>query len=133
MSKLKKIKSMLPLEKMGLFLSFVCAVHCLSMPLLFFFAPYFIGSLAFSPRMEWFLVATSFGLAAFLLIQDFLKHRKPLPLYFLGSALLCKVVDILLSNQSIEWIFGLLLGIFVAIAYWVNYQHKSACTCKISS
>jgi hypothetical protein len=133
MSKLKKIKSMVPLEKMGLFLSFICAVHCLSMPLLFFFAPYFMSSLAFSARMEWVLVAMSFGLAAFLLIQDFLKHRKPLPLYFLGFALFCKVLDILISNQSIEWIFGLLLGIFVAIAYWVNYQHKSACTCKISS
>ena len=133
MSKFKKVRAMVPLEKMGLFLSFVCAVHCLSMPLLFFFAPYFMSSLTFSAQMEWFLVATSFGLAAFLLIQDFLKHRKPLPLYFLGFALLCKVLDILISNQSIEWIFGLLLGIFVAIAYWVNYQHKSACTCKISS
>jgi hypothetical protein len=133
MSKFKKVRAMVPLEKMGLFLSFVCAVHCLSMPLLFFFAPYFMSSLAFSTRMEWVLVVMSFGLAAFLLIQDFLKHRKPLPLYFLGFALLCKVLDIFISNQATEWIFGLLLGVFVAVAYWVNYQHKSACTCKISS
>ena len=133
MSKYKHVKSLLPLEKMGIFLSFACAVHCLSMPLLFFFAPYFMSSFAFSARVEWFLVGSSFFLAALLLVQDYLKHRKPLPLYFLGIAMFCKVLDIFISIQSIDWIFGLLLGVFVAVAYWVNYQHKSACTCKISS
>ena len=133
MSKLKRAKQFMPLEKLGLFLSFACAVHCLAMPFLFFFAPYFIGTYAFSPVVEWALVASSFLLAAYLLITDYLQHRKLRPLVFLGIGLVIKLVDILIGQQADEWIFGSLLGFSVAYAYWVNYQHKSACTCKMKA
>lgn len=73
----------------------------------------------------------SFGMALLLLWQDFRKHRKPLPLYFLAMAVLIKVLDALVGMKSIEWIFGLLLGVFITLAYWYNYKHKTACTCKI--
>ena len=133
MSKLKRAKHFMPLEKLGLFLSFACAVHCLAMPFVFFFAPYFIGTSAFGPVVEWILVASSFLLAAYLLISDYLQHRKVRPLVFLGIGLAIKLVDIFIGQKADEWIFGTLLGISVAYAYWVNFKHKSACTCKIKS
>ncbi len=133
MSKLKRAKQFMPLEKLGLFLSFACAVHCLAMAFVFFFAPYFIGTLAFGPVVEWILVASSFLLAAYLLVSDYLQHRKVRPLIFLGIGLLIKLVDIFIGQQADEWIFGTLLGISVAYAYWINFKHKSACTCKIKS
>ena len=133
MSKLKRVKQFMPLEKLGLFLSFACAIHCLAMPFIFFFAPYVIGTYAFGPAIEWALVASSFLLAAYLLIADYLKHRKIRPLVFLGIGFVIKLVDILLGNPSDEWIFGTLLGFSVAYAYWINFKHKSACTCKINS
>lgn len=131
MSKLKRVKQFMPLEKLGLFLSFACAIHCLAMPFIFFFAPYVIGTYAFGPAIEWALVASSFLLAAYLLIADYLKHRKIRPLVFLGIGFVIKLVDILMGNPSDEWIFGTLLGFSVAYAYWINFKHKSACTCKI--
>ena len=133
MSKLKRAKQFLPIEKLGLFLSFACAIHCLAMPFIFFFAPYVIGTYAFGPAIEWALVASSFLLAAYLLIADYLKHRKIRPLVFLGIGFVIKLVDILMGNPSDEWIFGTLLGFSVAYAYWINFKHKSACTCKINS
>jgi hypothetical protein len=131
MSKFKRVKQFMPLEKLGLFLSFACAIHCLAMPFIFFFAPYVIGTYAFGPAIEWALVASSFLLAAYLLIADYLKHRKIRPLVFLGIGFVIKLVDILMGNPSDEWIFGTLLGFSVAYAYWINFKHKSACTCKI--
>lgn len=131
MSKLNRVKQFMPLEKLGLFLSFACAIHCLAMPFIFFFAPYIIGTYAFGPAIEWALVASSFLLAAYLLIADYLKHRKIRPLVFLGIGFVIKLVDILMGNPSDEWIFGTLLGFSVAYAYWINFKHKSACTCKI--
>lgn len=131
MSKFKRVKQFMPLEKLGLFLSFACAIHCLAMPFIFFFAPYVIGTYAFGPAIEWALVASSFLLAAYLLIADYLKHRKIRPLVFLGIGFVIKLFDILLGNPSDEWIFGSLLGFSVAYAYWINFKHKSACTCKI--
>jgi hypothetical protein len=115
----------------GVFLSLLCAIHCLTLPLILFAAPYLASSIAFSPLAEWVLVIGSFGMALLLLWQDFRKHRKPMPLYFLGLAVLIKLVDTLVGMKSIEWIFGLSLGIFITLAYWFNYKHKTACTCKI--
>jgi hypothetical protein len=127
----KKYMHLLPVEKVGVFLSLLCAIHCLALPLILFAAPYLASSIAFSPLAEWILVIGSFGLALLLLWQDYLKHRKPLPLYFLGIGVVIKLVDTLLGIKSIEWIFGLSLGVFITLAYWYNYKHKTACTCKI--
>jgi len=126
-----KYKHLLPAEKVGVFLSLLCAIHCLTLPLILFAAPYLASSIAFSPLAEWVLVIGSFGMALLLLWQDFRKHRKPMPLYFLGFAVLIKLVDTLVGMKSFEWIFGLSLGIFITLAYWFNYKHKTACTCKI--
>lgn len=127
----KKYKHLLPVEKVGVFLSLLCAIHCLALPLILFAAPYLASSIAFSPLAEWVLVIGSFGMALLLLWQDFRKHRQPMPLYFLGLAVLIKLVDTLVGMKSIEWIFGLSLGVFITLAYWFNYKHKAACTCKI--
>jgi hypothetical protein len=128
----KKYKHLLPAEKVGVFLSLLCAIHCLTLPIILFVAPYLASSFAFSLTVEWILVVVSFGMALFLLWQDFRKHRKPMPLYFLGIGVFIKLVDTLVGLKSIEWVFGLSLGVFITLAYWYNYKHKTACTCKIS-
>ena len=128
----KKYKHLLPAEKVGVFLSLLCAIHCLSLPIILFVAPYLASSFAFSLTVEWILVVVSFGMALLLLWQDFRKHRKPMPLYFLGIGVFIKLVDALVGLKSIEWVFGLSLGVFITLAYWYNYKHKTACTCKIS-
>ncbi|WP_395768886.1 MerC domain-containing protein [Aquirufa sp.] len=133
MSKLKQAKQLILMEKLGLFLSFACAIHCLAMPFIVFFAPYVLGSFAFSANIEWLLVASSFGLAAYILISDYQKHQRLKPLYFLALALFFKILEVFIENQSFNWVFGVLLGCSVAYAYWVNYQHKSACTCKMKA
>lgn len=127
----QKYKHLLPAEKLGVFLSLLCAIHCLTLPVVLFAAPYLASSFAFSVTMEWFLVVVSFGMALLLLWKDYLKHRKPMPLYFLGLGVFIKLVDTLVGMRSIEWIFGLSLGGFITLAYWFNYKHKTACTCKI--
>ena len=113
-----------------MFLSLLCAIHCLSLPLLLFFAPYFASSFAFDLSVEWSLVASSFLLASYLLYSDFRKHRQIQPLILLLAAIFSKLVEILLHNNSINWLFGLSLGVFISLAYYINYRHKSTCRCK---
>jgi len=132
MSKYRKV-NLLAIEKVGVLLSIACAVHCLSLPIFLFFAPYLASSFAFSYNLEWILVISSFLLAAIILVLDFRKHRQPLPLYFLGIGILIKLVDIFVANHSYAWLFGILLGVVISLAYWVNYKHKKSCTCKISA
>jgi len=132
MSKYRKV-NLLAIEKVGVLLSIACAVHCLSLPIFLFFAPYLASSFAFSYNLEWILVISSFLLAAIILVLDFRKHRQPLPLYFLGIGILIKLVNIFVANHSYAWLFGILLGVVISLAYWVNYKHKKSCTCKISA
>jgi len=123
----------LAIEKVGFLLSIACAVHCLTLPIFLFFAPYLASSFAFSPNLEWILVISSFLLAAIILVLDYKKHHQPLPLYFLGLGIMIKGLDMVLANQSYAWLFGILLGVVISIAYWVNYTHKKSCSCKISA
>jgi hypothetical protein len=132
MSKFNKGR-FLAIEKVGVLLSIVCAIHCLSLPIFLFFAPYLASSFAFSPNLEWILVLSSFLLAAIILVLDFRKHRQPLPLYFLVLGIMIKLVDMFLDNQSYSWLFGICLGLVISLAYWVNYTHKKSCSCKISA
>ena len=124
-------KYVFSIEKIGVFLSIACAVHCLTLPIFLFFAPYLASSFAFSSHVEWILVLTSFLLAAIILVLDYRKHRQPLPLYYLGLGILIKLIDMSLVNQSYAWLFGISLGVVISVAYWVNYKHKKSCTCKI--
>jgi len=130
----KYLKSnFLAIEKVGVLLSIVCAIHCLSLPIFLFFAPYLASSFAFSSNLEWILVISSFLLAAIILVLDFRKHRQPLPLYFLGLGIMIKLVDIFVANHSYAWLFGIMLVVVISLAYWFNYKHKKSCTCKISA
>ena len=123
----------LAIEKVGVLLSIACTVHCLTLPIFLFFAPYLASSFAFSSNLEWILVLSSFLLAAIILVLDYRKHHQPLPLYFLGLGFMIKGLDMFLANQTYAWLFGILLGAVISIAYWVNYKHKKTCTCKISA
>ncbi|MHA8067182.1 MerC domain-containing protein [Aquirufa sp. ROCK2-A2] len=133
MSEKKQVKQLVTVERIGIFLSVVCAIHCMAMPLFIVFAPMLLSTFAFSGLMEWILVSSSFILAAILLFIDYRKHQKALPLILLLIALAIKLSEYLIHQSSIEWIFGILLGLSIGLAYWVNYQHKSTCTCKIKS
>lgn len=130
MKRRKRVKWM-PMERIGLFLSILCAIHCLSLPIFLFFAPYIASTFAFNETFEWSLVISSFLLASFLLYKDYKQHKQTQPLFFLGAAVFSKLAEIAFQNHATNWIFGLLLGIFVAVAYWVNYKHKSTCRCKV--
>jgi hypothetical protein len=123
----------LAIEKVGILLSIICTIHCLFLPIFLFFAPYLASSFAFSSNLEWILVVSSFLLAAIILVLDYRKHRQPLPLYFLGLGILIKLLDLFLVNHSFAWLLGILLGVVIGIAYWLNYKHKKSCTCKISA
>lgn len=133
MSKKRKIVKLLTIERIGIILSVICAIHCMAMPFFLIFAPIFLSSFAYSSLMEWVLVLSSFLLAAILLYMDYRKHQKSLPLILLLLAIGIKSLEFIINVHSLEWIFGILLGISIGLAYWVNYQHKSTCTCKIKS
>ncbi|WP_337041903.1 MerC domain-containing protein [Emticicia sp. 17c] len=115
------------LNKVGLWLSILCTIHCLAMPFILTSLPY-ISRNAISERSEVILIGVSAGLAIYLLLKDYKNHRNPLPLMLLCLAVVFNVIGIFFVSGSYEVFFNVSGGLLMASAYGLNwYWHKRAC------
>lgn len=115
------------LNKVGLWLSVLCTIHCLAMPFLLSSLP-FLGKNALSEQSEIILIAVSAGLAIYLLRKDYRNHRNIIPLALLCLALTFNVLGIFFVADTYEMLFNVTGGLLMASAYGLNwYWHKRAC------
>jgi membrane protease YdiL (CAAX protease family) len=115
------------LNKVGLWLSVLCTIHCLAMPFLITALP-FLGDSFLSQQSEIYLIGASTILALFLLIKDYRNHQNPLPLGLLAIALCFNFSGLFLAKAMYEILFNVTGAIIMASAYWVNWNsHRRAC------
>lgn len=115
------------LNKVGLWLSILCTIHCLAMPFILTSLPY-LGKNAISERSEILLIAVSAGLAIYLLRKDYKNHHNPTPLRLLVVALIFNILGIFFVPHTYEMFFNVTGGLLMASAYGLNwYWHKRAC------
>ncbi len=89
------------LNKVGFWLSILCTIHCLSMPILISFLPY-LGESFLSESAEIYLVIASAVLAIYLLLKDYRNHQNILPLFFLSIALIMNGLGLFWVDASNE-------------------------------
>lgn len=70
------------LDRLGIVLSVVCAVHCALTPILVAVAP-----LLFTAEFEWRTKVALVSLASVALVVGFISHKSFVPVYWLGLAL----------------------------------------------
>jgi MerC mercury resistance protein len=115
------------LNKIGLWLSVLCMIHCLAMPFLLTALPFLSGNLI-SEQSEKILIGVSAVLAVFLLIKDYRNHRNPLPLVLLSLALCFNFTGIFFAKNTYEIFFNVTGALLMASAYYLNwYWHRKAC------
>ncbi|WP_259015482.1 MerC domain-containing protein [Emticicia fluvialis] len=115
------------LNKVGLWLSILCMVHCLAMPFIITSLPY-LSKNTISEKSEFFLIAISACLAVYLLLKDYKNHRNSLPLALLTLALAFNMLGIFIVSNAYETIFNVSGGLLMSLAYGLNwYFHKRAC------
>lgn len=115
------------LNKVGLWLSVLCTIHCLAMPFLMTALP-FLGESFLSEQSEMYLIGASAILAIFLLIKDYRNHQNPLPLRLLAIALCFNFAGLFLAKGSYEILFNVTGALVMASAYYVNWNsHRRAC------
>ena len=115
------------LNKVGLWLSVLCTIHCLAMPFLMTAVP-FLGESFLSEKSEMYLIGTSALLAIFLLIKDYRNHQNPLPLGLLVIALSFNFAGLFLVKGSYEIFFNVTGALVMAVAYYINWNsHRRAC------
>ncbi len=115
------------LNKVGFWLSILCTIHCLSMPILISFLPY-LGESFLSESAEIYLVIASAVLAIYLLLKDYRNHQNILPLFFLSIALIMNGLGLFWVDASNEIFCNVIGALLMATAYWLNWNaHRKAC------
>lgn len=115
------------LNKVGLWLSILCTIHCLAMPFLITALPFLSGNFI-SHQSEIYLIGMSAILAIFLLIKDYRNHQNILPLMLLGVASSFNFVGLFLVKANYEVFFNVTGALIMAAAYWQNWNaHRRTC------
>ncbi|NND32203.1 MAG: MerC domain-containing protein [Saprospiraceae bacterium] len=118
------------LDFLGFIASFLCAIHCAILPLVFSISIF--GGLTWigDPVIELSFLLASFGIATLTLVNGYRKQtidKLALALFTLGFALLI-VSRILPHAHGIELVFAVLGGLIVASAHvyhWIALRRKS--------
>jgi MerC mercury resistance protein len=109
------------LNKVGLWLSILCTIHCIATPFLITTLPFLSGSFI-SERSELYLIGISAILAIFLLVKDYRNHQNPLPLILLVIAMSFNFVGLFLAKSPYEIFFNVIGALIMASAYWINWK-----------
>lgn len=114
------------LGKWSMFLSLVCAVHCMAMPLLIAFLS--VAGLSFlnSPILEGITLMASSGLAGYVILSNQRFHGQILPIFLFGISLVILVPAFIIHSH----LFIALGSMFTAGAVFSNwYFRKNMCAC----
>jgi membrane protease YdiL (CAAX protease family) len=115
------------LNKVGLWLSVLCTIHCLAMPFLMTALPFLSGSFL-SEKSEIYMIGVSAILAIFLLIKDYRNHQNSLPLILLSVAICFNFAGLFLAKGIYEILFNVIGALMMASAYYINWNsHNRAC------
>lgn len=115
------------LHKTGMFLSFLCLIHCLSMPFIVTLLPY-LAKDYISHTTEIILMGGSAVIASYLLTKDYRMHGKILPIILLIGALVLQLVGFFLVGAAYETPFVVTGSLLMAWAFLSNWRlHQKSC------
>jgi hypothetical protein len=117
------------IEKVGFYLSLICAIHCIATPIIITLLPFLGSSFINNHSWEIWFIGGSLILAGVLLWSDFRKHHNRLPMYLLIVSMLVKVFEIAWLRHQFEFLTGTLGASLIALAYYLNWKYKKECNC----
>lgn len=109
------------LDILGISASFLCALHCLALPLVVTFG--LAGGLPWlqSATLEWSLIGSTFIIAGWSLFGSYNRHRSLHPLTVAGIGFFVIVGGHLLGH-TVEHYLAACGGLAVAYAHYLNWQ-----------
>ncbi len=115
------------LHSIGFWLSALCAVHCLLLPVVLVAASFVSIPFIAHPFFEVFLLPIAFIIGGYTLYNDFLHHQKYLPTTLYVSSIVVILLAFIIHNHPL---IGLGTSL-MAIAQFINWRlHKKYCPGK---
>lgn len=122
------------LDLLGFSASFLCAVHCLLMPLVLSMG--LLGGMSWleSAWVEWTFIFSTLVLASWSLFGSLPKHRNLVPVIVAGIGFVLIVVLHHAFEHTIGHYFSAVGGIMVAYAHYLNWRllhHKPSTSTEL--
>jgi hypothetical protein len=111
------------LDAVGIWASFICAVHCALLPLLFMALPLTGMKVFHNEILDFALIGTSFTVGCFALLRGYKKHhhkKNPLLLFSLGFPILVIAHFFLKKEASI--IVITIAAVLIIAAHLINWN-----------
>lgn len=115
------------IDFLGFSVSFLCAIHCLLIPVFLTVGVLQSDSIFSHKLVEYIVVPASLLIAAWALYRAFQKHRNATPLILAFTGFITIMVSYLLNQGYFHYLVGL-GGLCIAIAHFYNWKllHKVA-------
>ena len=115
------------LDVMGFSASFLCAIHCMLMPLILSFG--LVGSLTWleSPLVEWIFIVSTLVLASWSLLGSLPNHnnKRPLLIAAIGFAI---ILGVHLLEHVVGHFVAAIGGVLIAYAHYLNWRLMTTCS-----
>ncbi len=115
-------------DQLGISASFLCAIHCLSLPILL---PILIGSsfkFFSTPLFEIGIIVFILSVGGYSITNGYLHvHRKIYPYYFLALGVLM-IVAKTAAGERVEPFFIVLGALFLVSAHFLNWRLCRSCS-----
>lgn len=111
------------LDALGFAASFLCALHCMLLPVSLSVFPFLSNEILHEPLVEWFFLGGSMILALFSLVGSFRKHRRWLVLLLMAAGFVLITLGLLLNDFQLQEVFLLCSGgLMVAAGHYANWR-----------
>jgi len=110
------------LDKMGIGVSILCAVHCAILPLIITMLPLLGLEVFANPLLESAIITISLIIGITSLSSAFVQHRNRLPLALMVTGFVSIFTGRYLIGENLEWLFLTSGGLTVAISHYINWQ-----------
>ena len=127
-----KLRTLFNFDRLGIALSFICAIHCLLTPMILLSLPIVARYYVAHPLFHWVLALLILPIGSFAFFQGYRHHRKT-SVFLLGipGLLIVSIVPTFFHAYLNIWLEPLLMlaGSFLLImAHWTN---RRSCSCEI--
>jgi len=110
------------LDFFGFSASLICAVHCISLPLLLAFGSVTVAKWMANPILEWSFILVSAIIVLASIFPSYRKHGKAMVLVMAVFGLFLIGVDHLAHLHIIHHVLSAIGGVLIASAHFLNWR-----------
>lgn len=122
------------LDKFGMGVSILCAIHCALLPILITTLPLLGAEFFANPLLEILIISLSFVIGVTSLSTSWQRHQNRLPVILMITGFASILAGHFWLPDSLEWLLLTAGGLTVACAHYVNWQLLRKCSvCNLPS